>query len=119
MTHPASTYAFCTCPAGNQQKPCKHHIARLLSQAPDDHQPEAVHLVAHMLGTRSVLLVDASMEDTSNLFHALQALHGWACATIVASLDMQDNPPSVQEHAAVCGDKAGPSNPLPPGAVAT
>jgi hypothetical protein len=118
MTHPASTYACCTCPAGTQRKPCKHHIAWLLAQAPDDRQPEAVRLVVHMLGTRLGFAGGCTMEDTSNLFHALQALHGWACATMVASLDMQDNPPPEQEHPAVCGDKAGPSNVPPPGAVA-
>jgi hypothetical protein len=58
------------------------------------------------------------MEDTSNLFHALQDLHGWSCATMVARPDMPDNHAPAQEIVPVNAERAVPSNPPPPGAVA-
>jgi hypothetical protein len=118
MTRPASTYACCTCPEAIQRKPCKHHIAWLLAQAPDNRQPEAVRMVVQMLGTRLGFAGGCAMEDTSNLFHALQDLHGWSCATMVARPDMPDNHAPAQEIVPVNAERAVPSNPPPPGAVA-
>jgi uncharacterized Zn finger protein len=106
MTSPASTYACCTCPEAIQQKPCKHHIAWLLAQAPDDWQPKAIRVVVKMLGTRLGFVCGCTMEDSSNLFHALQALHCRPCDATVASPSPEDQAPipdRPEENANVAG----------------
>jgi hypothetical protein len=49
-------------------------------------EPEAVCMVVQMLGTRLGFAGGYTMEDTSNLFHALQDLHGWLCYSIVGCI---------------------------------
>jgi hypothetical protein len=120
MTRPASTFACCTCPEAIQRKPCKHHIAWLLAQALDNCQPEAVRVVVQMLGTHFGFASGCTMKDTSNIVHSLQDLHGWSCARWLQAQTRQATMHQAwpgQKNARVNSEKAGPSNPTPPGAV--
>jgi hypothetical protein len=75
LSEPASNFACCSCLMAKQRKACKHHVAWLLSQAPDSNKEEAMRLIVCMLGTRLGFSGGCSMEDIKDLFDALLALH--------------------------------------------